>query len=131
MKLTQSGHLIQRALLPFSLICRASYNSHEKISAATLNSYLPFEQTAIMKFEKDTRFNDTISKLYLLLLKISLQYIISKGEDCSSLQNTKPKSLRCGRKELVKGVRRTVWKRMKYCTWGRTSKTNHTSSVTV
>ena len=55
--MTHSGHLIKTAPLPFSLTSRARYNSRKKISAATLHSCLPFEQTASIKFEKDTGFN--------------------------------------------------------------------------
>lgn len=71
---TQSGHSIRSALLLFFLTFRTSYNSHEIISAATLNSYLPFEQTSIIKFEKNTRFNNFSSNCIYCYSKYHCKY---------------------------------------------------------
>lgn len=115
MWLTHSGPSIKSALLPFSLTLRASYTPHKKISAATLHWYLPFEQTAIIKFEKNSRFDDLSPNVICCYKKIPLQ--ISKSEASPPLRNTKqPRSL-SQKERASEGVVLTVWRRMKGHPW--------------
>lgn len=105
----------------------AFFNSHKKFSAAALHLYFPFEQTSFTKFEKNIRFNDLSSNDICCYKKISFQ--ISKGEESPPLQNTKqPKSFSFRRKEQVKGVVLTVWKRMKGHTWEELRNKSHSFS---
>lgn len=65
--------------------------------------------------------------IFAVIKKKSFQ--ISKGEESPSLQNTKqPKSFSFRRKEQVKGVVLTIWKRMKGHTWEELRNKSHSFS---
>lgn len=116
----RSGHSIKKCFIAF-------FNSHKKFSAAALHLYFPFEQISFTKFEKNIRFNDLSSNDICCYKKISFQ--ISKGEESPPLQNTKqPKSFSFRRKEQVKGVVLTIWKRMKGHTWEELRNKSHSFS---
>lgn len=53
---------------------RASYNSRKKLSAVVLYLYLPFEQTAVIEFKKNTRFDNLALKDICYYEKYHLKY---------------------------------------------------------
>lgn len=94
---------------------RASYNSRKKLSAVVSHLYLPFEQTAVIEFKKNTRFNNLALKDICYYENTTSN--IKGWRIPTSTKHWTTKSFRVDREEQVKTVMLTVWKRMKGHTW--------------